>query len=151
MDGDQGEPQLETIKSQVEEKMIPHIPSDISDSVSKNLSSTLELESVSGAVEWADSLGCSGIDLLTEMVPQLKDADATTKLLEETKVSLLLFLPGMAWPVLKVSPRVQDYITAAQTAQAVGGPVGLAAKVGYDLWQFWDGHQKEKESVLVSA
>ena len=50
------------------------------------MSSTLE--SVSAAVEKADSYACSGIDQLTEKVPQLKDA--TPKLLEETKVSLVL-------------------------------------------------------------
>ena len=78
----------QTIKSQVEEKLVPHIPSNISESVSKNMSSTLE--SVSAAVEKADSYACSGIDQLTEKVPQLKDA--TPKLLKETKVSLLISL-----------------------------------------------------------
>ena len=76
----------QSIKSQVEEKVVPHIPSNISESVSKNMSSTLE--SVSAAVEKADTYACSGIDQLTEKVPQLKDA--TPKLLEETKVSLVL-------------------------------------------------------------
>ena len=75
----------QTIKSQV----VPHIPSDISESVSKNMSSTLE--SVTAAVEKVDSYACSGIDQLTEKVPQLKDA--TPKLLEETKVSLLSLTP----------------------------------------------------------
>ena len=32
----------QTIKSQVEEKVVPHIPTNISESVSKNMSATLE-------------------------------------------------------------------------------------------------------------
>ena len=73
----------QTIKSQVEEKVVPHIPANISESVSKNVSATLE--SVSAAMEKVDNYACSGIDQLTEKVPQLKDA--TPKLMEETKVS----------------------------------------------------------------
>merc|ERR1711913_143360 len=78
----------QTIKSQVEEKVVPHIPSNLSESVSKNVSSTLE--SVSAAVEKADSYACSGIDQLTEKVPQLKDA--TPKLLEETKENVSSYI-----------------------------------------------------------
>ena len=78
------------IKSQVEEKVVPHI----SESVSKNISSTRE--TVSAAVEKADTLACAGIDQITEKVPMLKDTDATQKLLEESKVSLLLFLSSLA-------------------------------------------------------
>ena len=69
----------QTIKTQVEEKVVPHIPSNIS----KNMSATLE--SVTAAVEKADSYACSGIDQLTEKLPQLKDATPQL-LLEETKV-----------------------------------------------------------------
>merc|ERR1711937_473016 len=71
----------QTIKSQVVEKVVPHIPSNISESVSKSMSVTLE--TVTAAVEKADSYACCGIDQLTEKVPQLKDA--RPKLLEETK------------------------------------------------------------------
>ena len=74
----------QTIKSQVEEKLVPHIPSNISESVSKNMNTTLE--TVTAAVEKADSYACSGIEQLTEKLPQLKDA--TPKLLEETKVRI---------------------------------------------------------------
>ena len=73
----------QTIKSQVEEKVVPHIPANISESVSKNVSATLE--TVSAAMEKVDCYACCGIDQLTEKVPQLKDA--TPKLMEETKVS----------------------------------------------------------------
>ena len=54
----------QTIKSQVEEKVVPHIPANISESVSKNMSATLE--TVSAAVEKVDSYACSGIEQLTE-------------------------------------------------------------------------------------
>merc|ERR1712045_656788 len=64
----------QTIKSQGEEKVVPHIPSNISETVSKSMSVTLE--TVTAAVEKADSYACCGIDQLT---------DATPKLLEETK------------------------------------------------------------------
>ena len=80
----------QTIKTQVEEKVVPHIPTTISDSVTKNMNATLE--TVFAAKETVDSYACSGIDQLTEKVPQLKDA--TPKLLEETKVSLLR---SLAW------------------------------------------------------
>ena len=73
----------QTIKTQVEEKVVPHIPTTISDSVTKNMNATLE--TVFAAKETVDSYACSGIDQLTEKVPQLKDA--TPKLMEETKVS----------------------------------------------------------------
>ena len=74
----------QTIKSQVEEKVVPHIPANISESVTKNMSATLE--TVSAAVEKVDCYACCGIDQLTEKMPQLKEA--TPKLMEETKVSV---------------------------------------------------------------
>ena len=73
----------QTIKSQMEEKVVPHIPANISESVSKNMSATLE--TVSAAVEKVDSYACCGIEQLTEKMPQLKEA--TPKLMEDTKVS----------------------------------------------------------------
>merc|ERR1711874_251367 len=78
----------QTIKTQVEEKVVPHIPTTISDSVTKNMNATLE--TVFAAKETVDSYACSGIDQLTEKVPQLKDA--TPKLIEETKTSLTSFV-----------------------------------------------------------
>ena len=79
----------QTIKSQVEEMVVPHIPANISESVSKNMSATLE--SMSAAVEKVDCYACCGIDQLTEKMPQLKEA--TPKLMEETKVSV----SGLKW------------------------------------------------------
>ena len=68
----------QTIKAQVEEKVVPHIPENISTKVSATL------QTVSEAVEKVDCYACCGIDQLTEKVPQLKEA--TPKLIEETKV-----------------------------------------------------------------
>jgi len=75
------EASYQTIKTQVEEKVVPHIPDNITASVSTHMTATLE--SVTAAVEKVDNFACSGIDQLTEKVPQLKDA--TPKLIEETK------------------------------------------------------------------
>ena len=50
----------QTIKTQVEEKVVPHIPATISESVSKNMSATLE--TVSAAVEKVDCYACCGIE-----------------------------------------------------------------------------------------
>ena len=75
----------QTIKTQVEEKVVPHIPTNISESVSKNVSATLD--SVTAAMEKADCYACCGIEQLTEKLPQLKEATPQV-LLEETKVSL---------------------------------------------------------------
>merc|ERR1712183_948164 len=66
----------QTIKTQMEEKVVPHIPATISDSVSKNMSATLE--TVSAAIE---------------KVPQLKEA--TPKLMEETKTSVTSYITAV--------------------------------------------------------
>merc|ERR1711990_1338828 len=97
----------QTFKSQVEEKLVPHIPSNLSESVSKNMNTTME--TVTAAVEKADSYACSGIEQLTEKVPQLKDA--TPKLLKETKEN------------------VSSYITAATDYTASFSLAQVALKV----------------------
>jgi hypothetical protein len=81
----------QTIKTQMEEKVVPHIPATISDSVSKNMSATLE--TVSAAMEKVDCGICCGIDQLTEKVPQLKEA--TPKLMEETKSSVTSYITAV--------------------------------------------------------
>merc|ERR550517_1993653 len=92
----------QTIKTQVEEKVVPHIPTTISDSVTKNMNATLE--TVFAAKETVDSYACSGIDQLTEKVPQLKDA--TPKLMEETKTSVTSYINA-----------VTDYAASFSVAQ----------------------------------
>merc|ERR1712050_18818 len=77
--------------TQVEEKVVPHIPTNISESVSKNMSATLE--TVSAAMEKVDCYACCGIEQLTEKVPQLKEA--TPKLMEETKSSVTSYITAL--------------------------------------------------------
>ena len=75
----------QTIKSQVEEKVVPHIPNTISESVTSHVTTTME--TVTAAVEKVDGFACNGIDQLTKKVPQLKNE--TPKLIEDTKVRKL--------------------------------------------------------------
>merc|ERR1712050_674855 len=82
---------VEAIKTQVEEKVVPHIPTNISESVSKNMSATLE--TVSAAMEKVDCYACCGIEQLTEKVPQLKEA--TPKLMEETKENVTSYITAL--------------------------------------------------------
>jgi len=82
----------QTIKTQVEEKVVPHIPDNISESVSNHVSSTME--SMTAAMEKVDGFACSGIDQLTEKVPQLKDA--TPKLIEETKDNVTSYMTSLS-------------------------------------------------------
>merc|ERR1711881_384909 len=84
-------PMVEAIKTQVEEKVVPHIPTNISESVSKNMSATLE--TVSAAMEKVDCYACCGIEQLTEKVPQLKEA--TPKLMEETKENVTSYITAL--------------------------------------------------------
>jgi len=98
----------QTLKTQVEEKVVPHIPTNISESVSKNVSATLD--SVTAAVEKADCYACCGIEQLTEKLPQLKEATPQV-LLEETKEN------------------VSSYITAATDYTASFSLAQLALKV----------------------
>merc|ERR1719431_2262655 len=78
----------QTIKTQVEEKVVPHIPDNISESVSS------PVESMTAAMEKVDGFACSGIDQLTEKVPQLKDA--TPKLIEETKDNVTSYMTSIS-------------------------------------------------------
>merc|ERR1739841_339933 len=73
-----------------EEQLMTHIPTGISETVQ-----TVQAKAVGqviAAVEKVDGYACSGIDQLTEKVPQLKDA--TPKLIEETKGSVTSFVTG---------------------------------------------------------
>jgi len=82
----------QTIKSQVEEKVVPHIPNNISESVTSHVSTTME--TVTAAVEKVDGFACNGIDQLTEKVPQLKEA--TPKLIEETKGNVSSYVTSLS-------------------------------------------------------
>ena len=72
----------QTLKTQVEEKVVPHIPSNLSSTVTGGFTATVDI--VAATVEKADTYACEGLDQLMEKVLQLKEA--TPKLIEETKV-----------------------------------------------------------------
>merc|ERR1719222_1418009 len=83
-------PMVDSVKTRVEEQLMTHIPTGISETVQ-----TVQARAVGqviAAVEKVDGYACSGIDQLTEKVPQLKDA--TPKFIEETKGSVTSFVFG---------------------------------------------------------
>merc|ERR1712147_268366 len=83
-------PVVDSVKARVEEQLMPHIPTNISETVQ-----TVQNKAVDqgiAAVEKVDGYACSGIDQLTDKVPQLKDANP--KLIEETKSSVTSFVTG---------------------------------------------------------
>ena len=69
-------------QTQVEEKVVPHIPSNLGSTVSGGVTATVD--SVAAAVEKADTYACEGLEQLMEKVPHL--IEATPKIIEETKV-----------------------------------------------------------------
>jgi len=83
-------PMVDTVKTKVEEQLVTRIPTGISETVTSYQAKAVD--QVIAAVEKVDGFACSGIDQLTEKVPQLKDA--TPKLIEETKSSVTTFVTG---------------------------------------------------------
>merc|ERR1711936_806901 len=83
-------PMVDNVKTKVEEQVIPHIPTKITETV--QTVQNYAIDNVTAAVEKVDHFACGGIDQLTEKVPQLKDA--TPKLIEETKSSVTTFVTG---------------------------------------------------------
>merc|ERR1719234_1134565 len=79
---------VDSVKTRVEEQLMTHVPTGISETVQSVQAKAVD--QVIAAVEKVDSYACSGIDQLTEKVPQLKDA--TPKLIEETKSSVVSFV-----------------------------------------------------------
>ena len=95
-------PMVDNVKTRVEEQVIPHLPTKITETVQTvqnyaidNVTAAVEkvcickscyiyIYSLSFVCLKVDHFACGGIDQLTEKVPQLKDA--TPKLIEETKV-----------------------------------------------------------------
>jgi len=123
-------PMVDSVKTRVEEQLMTHIPTGVSETVQTVQAKAVD--QVIAAVEKVDGYACSGIDQLTEKVPQLKDA--TPKLIEETKSSVTSFVTGwseyfasfsMALVTLKVVDatldRVETILKAAEcdTAKTV--------------------------------
>merc|ERR1712010_297023 len=65
-------PMMDSVKISVEEQFTTYIPTGISETVQTVQAKAVD--QVIAAVEKVDSYACSGIDQLTEKVPQLKDA-----------------------------------------------------------------------------
>merc|ERR1711936_470046 len=97
-------PMVDSVKTTVEEQLMTHVPTGISETVQSVQAKAVD--QVIAAVEKVDSYACSGIDQLTEKVPQLKDA--TPKLMEETKSSVSSFITA-----------VTDYAASFSVAQLV--------------------------------
>merc|ERR1719239_973416 len=81
-------PMVDSVKTRGEEQLKTLIPTGISETVQTVQAKAVD--QVIAAVEKVDGYACSGIDQLTEKVPQLKDA--TPKLIEETKSSVTSFV-----------------------------------------------------------
>merc|ERR1711874_516304 len=80
-------PVVDSVKTKVEEQVIPHIPASITETVQSV--QTYAIDNVTAAVEKVDHFACGGIDQLTEKVPQLKEA---TPEFEEIKSSVSTFV-----------------------------------------------------------
>merc|ERR1711874_945877 len=110
---------VDIVKSRVEEQVLPHIPTKLSETV-QSVQETV-VDQVIAVVEKADTLACGGIDQLTEKLPQLKDA--TPKLINETKASVTSFVISWSeyfasFPVAMVALTVVD-ITLGRVEEAL--------------------------------
>merc|ERR1712045_1018961 len=98
-------PVMDSVKTKVEEQVIPHIPASITETVQSV--QTYAIDNVTAAVEKVDHFACGGIDQLTEKVPQLKEA---TPEFEEIKSSVSTF-------VTTVSRRWAEYFASFSLSQ----------------------------------
>lgn len=98
-------PVVDSVKTKVEEQVIPHIPASITETVQSV--QTYAIDNVTAAVEKVDHFACGGIDQLTEKVPQLKEA---TPEFEEIKSSVSTF-------VTTVSRRWAEYFASFSLSQ----------------------------------
>ena len=74
---------INTIKTTMEESVLPHLPEGMTETLQSNM--TAAVEHVTAAVDKVDILACGGLEQLTDKVPALKDA--TPELIETTKVT----------------------------------------------------------------
>merc|ERR1719186_634144 len=75
---------ISTIKTTMEESVIPHLPEGMTETLQTNMTSAVE--HVTAAVDKVDIFALGGLDQLVDNVPALKDA--TPELLETTKVNV---------------------------------------------------------------
>merc|ERR1719300_145272 len=95
-------PLVKTIKTQLDDKVVPLIPHTISECVNTKVSATKE--NVTAAVDKMDGLVCSGIDQVTERATKLREA--SSKLVKDTKSSVSSYLTD-----------VTDYAASFSVAQ----------------------------------
>jgi len=79
---------INTIKTTMEESVLPHLPEGMTETLQSNM--TAAVEHVTAAVDKVDILACGGLEQLTDKVPALKDA--TPELIETTKVTATGYL-----------------------------------------------------------
>ena len=75
-------PVMETVKTKMEESVLPHIPTKVSETAMNVHNATVD--NLTAAMDKVDTFACGGIDQLTDKVPQLKET--TPKIIEDTKV-----------------------------------------------------------------
>ena len=78
-------PVMETVKTKMEESVLPHIPTKVSETAMNVHNATVD--NLTAAMDKVDTFACGGIDQLTDKVPQLKET--TPKIIEDTKVQEL--------------------------------------------------------------
>ena len=78
-------PVMETVKTKMEESVLPRIPSKVSETAMNVHNATVD--NLTAAMDKVDTFACGGIDQLTDKVPQLKET--TPKIIEDTKVQEL--------------------------------------------------------------
>merc|ERR1712202_55836 len=79
---------INTIKTTMEESVLPHLPEGMTETLQSNM--TAAVEHVTAAVDKVDILACGGLEQLTDKAPALKDA--TPELIETTKVTATGYL-----------------------------------------------------------
>jgi len=95
-------PVMETVKSKMEESVLPRIPTKVSETVQNVHNVTVD--KVIAAVDKVDTFACGGIDQLTDKIPQLKESPP--KLIEDTKTSVSSYLAA-----------ITDYAASFQVSQ----------------------------------
>merc|ERR1712193_361882 len=121
----------QTIKSQVEEKVVPHIPANISESVSKNVSATLD--TVSAAVE--DVLKKTGTNEESTVVSGVRKIHSTANTIRISGIS-------------KAGTEKAKKIEEASIAEAVLfmlGVTDLLAFLGFKLAKTEEVEEKAEE------
>merc|ERR1711874_629480 len=133
-------PVVDSVKTKVEEQVIPHIPASITETVQSV--QTYAIDNVTAAVEKVDHFACGGIDQLTEKVPQLKEA---TPEFEEIKSSVSTFVTIRLDAVKKDGSEKAKKIEEASIVGAIIEVSGLQ-----EFLAFFGFHLKTSEPATES-